>query len=94
MSRGATQIVCRASWRDPISVNFLQVSFSTVSNVFGQTYWFLSLLDFTSVASLRSQSGNPPAFATVKAPRRQPSLLLSIYGKSLARRQINTLLKL
>ncbi len=36
MSRGATQIVCRASWRDPISVNFLQVSFSTVSCVCGQ----------------------------------------------------------
>jgi len=35
MSSGAKKIVCRASWRDPIYARFLQVSFSTVSDVCG-----------------------------------------------------------
>src|SRR5260370_4161517 len=37
MSSRAKKIVCRASWRDPIYARFLQVSFSTVSYVFGGT---------------------------------------------------------
>ena len=34
MPRRAEKIVCRASWRDPISANFSRVSFSTASHGF------------------------------------------------------------